>query len=266
MTLPGAQGPTSAELLVLGLVGLATWLLLPPPPGRTMQRDCRALLPLAAAAAAWFAAAGFVPGQGLVLALLLAAAALAAAHIGRRLRARRARELAARRVVEACEVIAAELSAGRPAGGALQEAAGGWAGLAPVAEAHLLGSDVAEALRRQATSPGAEDLRLVAAAWQVAHRSGHGLAAAVDRVARGLRARHRSRRVVESELASARATARLVAVLPLVALVMGSGAGGSPWAFLFGTPLGLVCLGAGLALGLVGLGWIERIADQVDRS
>lgn len=265
MTLPGSQVPTAAELLVAGLVGLATWLVLPPTLRWARRRRSHALLPLAAAVTAWVAAAGPAPGQGPVLALLLCGAGLGAAHIGRRLRARRVRDLTARRVVEACEVIAAELTAGRPAGGALEEATGAWSGLAPVAEAHLLGGDVPQELRRQASHPGAEDLRLVAAAWQVAHRSGHGLATAVDRVAQGLRAQHRSRRVVESELASARATARLVAALPLVALMMGTGAGGSPWAFLLGTPSGLACLGAGLALGLVGLGWIERIADQVDR-
>jgi tight adherence protein B len=46
---------------------------------------------------------------------------------------------------------------------------------------------------------------------------------------------------------------------------MGSGAGGDPWGFLLGTPPGWVCLGLGLGLGLLGLWWIEVIADAVDR-
>lgn len=176
------------------------------------------------------------------------------------------RRLAARRtsreVLQACELLAAELRAGRPPGGALALAAGQCALLAPASEALELGADVAHELRNLADSPGAHDLRVIAAAWQVAHHSGVGLAQALERVARGIRSRDRTRRVVESELASARATARLVAVLPFGALAMGSGAGGDPWAFLLASPVGLACLLAGVGLIGLGLWWIEAIADK----
>jgi tight adherence protein B len=169
-------------------------------------------------------------------------------------------------VLEVCDLLAADLAAGRPPDAALAAGAERWPPLVPVVEAMRLGADVPEAMRRLAAERrGAVDLRWVAGAWQVAQHSGHGLADALARVAARIRARRRTRRVVTSELASARATARLVAALPVVALGMGSGAGGDPWAFLLGTPVGWGCLALGLAFGLLGLWWIEAIADAVDR-
>src|ERR1043165_1223325 len=102
----------------------------------------------------------------------------------------------------------------------------------PVAEAFALGGDVPTALRTLARTPGAGDLRLLAAAWSVAHRTGHGLADAVERCAGSIRAAQGSPRLVEGELSSARATVRLVAGLPVLALLMGASAGGDPLGFL----------------------------------
>jgi tight adherence protein B len=166
-------------------------------------------------------------------------------------------------VLEVCDLVAAELTAGRPPGAALAAAAERWPPLVAAVEAVRLGADVPDALRRIAEQhPGAADLRWVAGAWQVAHRSGHGLASALERTAEGLRARRRTRRLVDSELASARATARLVACLPLAVLAMGAGAGSDPWRFLLTTPVGWACLAAGVALIGLGLWWIERLADR----
>lgn len=210
-----------------------------------------------------------VAGGGSPRLVVLAALATGAGWGGLRLwRARvagREATTTASRVLETCEALAAELGAGRPALAALDRAREDWPALAPVAEAHRVGADVPSAWRQLAELPGAGDLRVVAAAWQVSHRTGEGLADTLDRVALGLREAHSTRRIVEGELASARATAKLVAVLPLLALTMGNGAGGDPWGFLLGHPVGLGCLGLGLAFAFAGLSWIEALAREVDR-
>lgn len=207
-----------------------------------------------------------VPRVGALL-VVLGVAALGGVALWRRRHRRRAAAQVSGAVLETCETLASELAAGRPPGEALSRAADGWPPLRPVAEAFRVGADVPTALRSLAVEvDGTTDLRVVAAAWQVAHRTGQGLTAAVDRVSESLRARAATRRVVEGELASARATARLVAGLPVLALLMGSGAGGDPWGFLLGHPAGLACLAGGLACGLAGLWWIEAIAAGIERS
>ena len=201
-----------------------------------------------------------------VLVLLVAACAAGAWQWWRARERRAATRRTADGVLEACEQLAAELAAGQPPGPALDRVAQQWDLWLPVAAAHRMGADVAGSLRAAASIAGAGELHWIAAAWQVAQRTGQGLAGALDATAADLRAARATRSVVEGELASARSTAQLLCALPVVALLLGSGIGGDPWGFLVATPAGLGCLAGGLAFGAAGLAWIERIAGSVERS
>ena len=239
---------------------LSVWLLLPP--SRPLSRVG---IPWAWAAPALVGVLLVVPRGWAVLSLVLALASCAGVLLWRRRGTARRAERTSALMAEVCDVLAAELAAGRPADLAVAEAARAWPELRVVAEASRLGGDVPAAFREVSSIPGAGHLRFLAGAWVVTHRTGGGLAAATRRVAESVRAEQATRRVVASELASARATARLMAGLPVVALLMGSGAGADPWALLLGTPLGIACLAGGLALELAGLWWIELIAREVGR-
>jgi tight adherence protein B len=253
-------------MIWVAAASLAMSVLLMSPSASPTSRSCFRWSRLGAVAVALVVVLSWswhVRGDRIALALILATSGLAVGGLARR-RARQRRALAvAGRVLEACELLAAELASGRAPGAALAQAADQWPELGPVSEAFTLGADVPDALRRVSRIEGASGLRVLGAAWQVSHRTGAGLASALAAVSDDLRATQITRRVVESELASARATARLVAGLPVPALLMGSGAGGDPWRFLLDTPAGLACLAGGLGLGLAGLAWIEVLADGV---
>lgn len=200
-------------------------------------------------------------------ALVVLCAGIAAAIL-REIRRRRSTAIEKRRgeaVVALCESLSADLHAGQPPLTALTAAGQEWLEFRGVADAARLGADVPGAMRELAARPGAEQLGLVAAAWVVAHRSGAGLASAVELAARTIREDREAARVVATELASANATARLLAALPLGVLLIGRGAGGDPFGFLFDTTPGVVCLAFGCGLGWTGLFWMQKIADGIRR-
>lgn len=179
-------------------------------------------------------------------------------------RSRRDAQAMARRtaVVDSCEAMLGELAAGQPPQRALARATDVWPELAPAAGAADLGADVPDQLRALAERPGARALERLAGAWQLCAATGSGLASALEQVLTTLRAEHEVVLAVRSELAAARATARLLAVLPFVVLLMAQGIGGDPWRFLLSTVPGQLCLGLGVLLAVLGVTWLERIADE----
>jgi tight adherence protein B len=179
-------------------------------------------------------------------------------------RARRDEQAARRRarVVDACEALLGELEAGMTPTRALGAAAAVWPELSPVAGAGRLGADVPTAMRTVAAAPGAGALVRLAGAWELCAATGSGLTGALGQVLGTVRAEHEVVLAVRAELAAARATARLFAVLPLVVLAMAQGIGADPWVFLLATVPGQLCLGAGTALAVCGVAWLDRIADE----
>lgn len=245
---------------------LVAGLLVRPPLARTLRDagpDPRGVVGVVVAGVTVLVLA--VSADTVALVLIGVAAFAGGSALWRRRRAEVRAMTVSHAVVEVCELLAAELSAGQPPGSALEHAARAWSPLASVGETFRVGGDVADALDDLSRRRGASDLRHVAAAWRVAHRTGQGLADAVSRVAVGAREAEQSRQVVRGELASARSTARLMAALPVMSLTVGSGSGGDPWAFLLHTPAGLACLAAGLAFALAGLWWIESLAGAVEQ-
>lgn len=181
---------------------------------------------------------------------------------------RRRRRLRERRVLvsEAIGLMSAELRAGMLPQRVLSGLAPDFDFLAPAARAADLGGDVPGALRLAADESGAELLAELAGAWLVAERAGAPLARVLDRLEETARGDLEIEREVEAGLAPARATGRLMAVLPVFGLALGSGMGGDPVAVLVGTIPGVLCLAAGCALACAGIAWVERIASSAERE
>jgi tight adherence protein B len=168
-------------------------------------------------------------------------------------------------VIELCDGIAAELAAGRAAGPAFTGSAGV---LEPAVAAALLdpraGEELPERLTLIARTPGAEGLRLLAACWRIGAERGGALASVIESLADALRDEEAHRQEIAAQLAGPRATARLLAGLPLLGLGMAAALGTRPLGFLFGTPPGLACLVLGGGLDALGLWWTRRISAAAE--
>jgi tight adherence protein B len=104
----------------------------------------------------------------------------------------------------------------------------------------------------------------VAAAWEVTTRSGGTLSDVLDRVGAGLRDEEEARAELSSHLAPARATAKLLAALPVFGLALGTSMGAHPLDVLLGSGLGLGCLAVGMGLAGLGVVWVDRLARAIE--
>ncbi|MDQ1250910.1 MAG: tight adherence protein [Actinomycetota bacterium] len=180
---------------------------------------------------------------------------------------RRGSKAAARRRAAADVVLAlsAELSTGLPLDVALRRAGADRDFMVRSVGAVRVGGDVPAALRTDAQEFDLAVLAALAAVWQVSAGSGAGLSDAAYRLGAAALQRERLRRDLASQMAGPKATARVLALLPLIGLVLGSGIGGSPFAWLLGTPAGWGVLIVGLTLEVVGVLWVRRLVGQVEK-
>jgi tight adherence protein B len=255
--LPVALAAAAAVFAVPG--GDGTWRLGVVAPARRLDRS-----PLLAGAALLAAAAFVLAGAVAAVLALIGAGVVQRSRVRRRQAALARQERAG--ALDALALLAADLRAGRTPADALAAAAeiacgDSAAALAAAAGAVRLGGDVGSALdaERSAVAP---TLRALAACWQVCSDAGSGLAAAVERLEEAMRAAEAQRRSIAAELAGPRATAQLLAALPLVGIGLAAALGARPLEVLLGTPVGLTCLAVGLALDALGVVWTRRLAER----
>jgi tight adherence protein B len=157
----------------------------------------------------------------------------------------------------ALRVLIGELDAGsRPAtalGAAAEVAPVHAAVFAAAARAAADGDDAAQPL---AAHP---ELRPIGLAWRLGESVGLEVGGVLTRVEHDLAGVDQQRRTVAISLAGPRASAVLLAGLPLVGLALGAAMGARPWTVLVGTPAGRVLALVGVLLDVGGVLWMRRI-------
>jgi tight adherence protein B len=127
------------------------------------------------------------------------------------------------------------------------------------------GDDVADAIAQATTglpTQLGDAWRALAAAWDVATRAGAPLSGCLRDLAAAFRELGQLHRDLTVALTGPRATARLVMVLPVVALLFGSLMGFDTLRTLFLTAPGLVCLAAGSALMVAAARWNRSLVRR----
>lgn len=254
------------------LLSLALLALPPPPrhrvagPAGVRRRPARRNTAPYVAACAFVAVAVVLPATAVLTVAVVGATA--SLRYRRRRRARRAAEEGAT-LEAALDVLVGELRVGSHPVRAFHVAAGESVGsvaasLRAVAARARLGADVTGGLRGAARSSAlpAQWDRL-AVCWQLAGDQGLAIATLMRAAQRDIAERQRFSARVTSSMAGARATATILAGLPVLGVLLGQLIGARPLSFLLGGQAGgwLLVVGATLACG--GLLWSDRITDRL---
>jgi tight adherence protein B len=222
-------------------------------------------------AAGWFAVC--VGAVGFVLlpftTVLAAAMFIATASLRYRRRRRSLRGTAESRELEtAIDVLVGELRVGAHPAQAFAVAADETAGAVAdscraVAARARLGADVTGGLRSVAQNSAlpAQWARL-AVCWQLAAEHGLAMSTLMRAAQHDIVERQRFSGQVTSAMAGARATAAILAGLPVLSVVLGQLIGADPVAFLLAGHVGGWLLVVGVTLVCGGLLWSDRITDR----
>ena len=156
----------------------------------------------------------------------------------------------------ACAVAAQQVAARAVGVGSSEVGAalGAMAGRAELGGSVVLDSEVEVA--------GDESWRRIALAWSTSDVLGLPLADLLESVRADLLARKAFAERTRAGLAGARATASVLAGLPLLGIALGQGTGARPVQTLLGGGIGGVLLVLGTGLGVLGAVWSERITDK----
>lgn len=110
------------------------------------------------------------------------------------------------------------------------------------------------------------DVAAATAACRLSARTGAPLAEVVDVVVAGIAETVEAENLRRAALAGPRATARLLAWLPLAGVGLGAVLGADPVAVLLGGGPGGLCLVGGLALFLLGRRWVRLLLRDAERA
>ncbi len=157
-----------------------------------------------------------------------------------------------------------ELRAGASPATAVLRLAREESALEPCATVAAHGGDIATSLVVAGRRRGQEALMTVGHAWAVSESTGAALAAVLERVRDAAREDRELEREVAAGVGPARATATLLIAMPPMGLALGAGLGVDPVAVVTTTVAGAGCVAVGTAFAMVGVLWIDGVAEQVE--
>ncbi len=256
---------------VAALALSASLLVSPSSPRRRLARTNRGPSRSPVRFAGWLAVSVGAAGVVLLPLTTVLAAAVFAATAGFRYRCRRRSRRGmdeSRELETAIDVLVGELRVGAHPAQAFAVAADETAG--PVADScravaarARLGADVTAGLRSVAqTSALPAQWDRLAVCWQLAAEHGLAMSTLMRAAQRDIVERQRFSGHVMSAMAGARATAAILAGLPVLSVVLGQLIGADPVAFLLAGHVGGWLLVVGVTLVCGGLLWSDRITDR----